>query len=137
MRKTAPQVVTELYKILKTSVVNTSVTSNIFKYERTLNFKGECIVINTLPLTTEQLQKGVANVNYFVPNIKNTTVNPVDETQPNSARLEAGAKIIDELLKEYWGDNYVFEITQSIPTANDVNKEWYINFRINYRNINI
>lgn len=135
--KTSGQLITELYKFAKASRINSDVTANIYKKERPLNFAGECIVINSLPVTVDQIQEGVFNLNYFVPNLKNTSVNPVDDTQPNSAKLDAGERVITEVMQEVWTDQgYVFWIMQATQMANDGFKEWYVNFRIKVRNQN-
>lgn len=133
---TAAEAVTLIFRYLKANLP-ASVTTNIFKFERPLNFTNECIVINALPLSAEQFQEGIINVNYHVPNLRNATLNPVDESQPNSARLEAGAKIIDALLADYSEQDYHFEVLQSIPISNDDRKEWYMNFRVLFKNINL
>lgn len=137
MKMTAPEAVTKVWQVLKTSNIPADVTPNIYKYERPLNHVGECVVVNSLPMTTEQYQNGVVNVNYFVPNLKDKTVNPVDETQPNSGRLQLGAKKIDALFTELQIDDIYLNTIHTIQMRNEPFNEWYINLRIEFKNINL
>lgn len=135
--KTSGNIVTDLYKLIKNSSIPTTVTPNIFKKFKPLNFSGECIVINTLPITGGQLQKGVINVNYFVPNLVNTSVNPVDKTQPNNVRLDAGELILAQFLEDIWEMNgYAFSLQQCTQMADNETDSWYVNLRVGYINGN-
>lgn len=130
--KTSGEIVAEVFKIVKAA----NITPNVFKKERPLNFTGKCIVINSLPVTTGQLQVAVINVNYFVPNLKLGN-NQVDETQPDSAALDAGERQIAVLFQDLiYNDSNYFE-PQLNQMANDGFKEWYVNARINFTNGNV
>lgn len=135
--KTSGNIVTDLYKLIKNSSIPTTVTPNIFKKFKPLNFTGECIVINSLPITGGQLQKGVINVNYFVPNLAITTVNPVDRSQPDSKRLDAGELILAQFLEDIWEMNgYAFSLQQCTQMPEHEINSWYVNLRVNYMNGN-
>ena len=133
MLKVSGEVITDLYKYVKASPI-AAITPNIFKKARPLNFNGECIIINALPITFDQVQEGVVNLNYIVPNLRIGS-NPIDATQPNSVRLDAGEKVIAEVLKGVWEMNgYTFWVLQSTQMDGEPLTEWFVNFRIQYRN---
>lgn len=130
--KTSGEIVADVFKIVKAA----NITPNVFKYERPLNFTGKCIVINSLPVSTEQFQVATININYFVPNLK-IGANPVDETQPDSVSLNAGERAIAVLFQNLMYNGSSYFDPQLTQMANDGLREWFVNARINFRNDNI
>ncbi len=130
--------VTELFKSVKANSGLTAVTNSVFKYERPLNFDSACYVINALPLTYEQLQTGVLNLNFFAPNLINAAVNPVDKTQPDSAKLALAESAIIAAFEHKWNaGGFLFDLSQTTVFKNDPRNEWYVNARIKFYNINL
>lgn len=125
MRATTLTIVTEMYKLLNAH--NLGVSGGVYKYVRPMDSNKEDIVINSLPITSEYMQKGVLNVNCYVPNFEQGNV-------PNTARLNEIALKLQAIIQEYWGSNYVFYIENSQTIENG--EEFYYNFRVKVNIIN-
>ena len=131
------EAVNTCYSVLRNSSVFASINQKLYKCVKSPLNTGECIVINALPMTDEQLQECVLNVNVFVPNIKTTLPdNSIDESIPNSKRLTELSKMIYETLHDYDTENVSMRIEQEHTLQNDNFKEHYQNIRVKFININ-
>lgn len=131
--KTGLDMVNDAFGILNVPDITTVITGNLYKLARPKNSKVEDIVINALPLTAEQLQKGVFNVNIHVPNLKNVVIGGVtDETQPDVTRLGQIGKIVVEKLRDVVGNDFHFNADNSGYPIKDEDDTWYLNVRVSY-----
>ncbi|WP_231464678.1 hypothetical protein [Pedobacter sp. Leaf132] len=122
-----------VYKLLKDG----GITLEMFKGNKPDGFSGECIVINSLGMTNEQLQESLINVNVFVPNLSQKIGTSQDNSQANYPRIKELSKQVYELLDEVDQDEWSLNIEQDYIIANEGFNEHFNNFRIEFRNENI
>lgn len=135
--KTVLDMVFDAFSILDVSDVTTSITGELSILERPKNSLKEDIVINALPITGEQFQKGVFNVNVHVPNLLNVVTNgKPDETQPNLTRLRTISNLVVEKLRDVVGEDYHFNAQNGgYPIRENDDLSWYINIRVDYYSV--
>lgn len=126
--KTTDYVIDVVYSLLG------SIT--IPKYRKTKPTKStasEYVVINSLPINANVMQKCYVNVNYHVKDIDG---GPTVGFVPNDTRLSAGTALVLAALKEVTGTNYLvdFESQEMIPESQF--NEHYSNLRFSFKNIN-
>lgn len=124
-------VIQTLYDHVAASAIKTAISGDVYKGQRPLNSDKEDVTINSLPITADQLQKCVANVNVFVPDL---TVNTGqgEETVPNYARLEVLEGIALSALKEYQSGTHSFYVQQSTLFKDNESKSHYLNIRVEF-----
>jgi hypothetical protein len=98
------------YARLYSSPVKPLISGLICKYKRPLNSDKEDIVINTLPLSNDVIQKGIINVNIHVPNINLKSQLGYDNSLPNIERIRTLSKAVIEIFDEVWEDDYCLEL---------------------------
>ena len=126
--KTTDYVIDVVYSLLGSITVP--------KYRKTKPTKStasEYVVINSLPINANVMQKCYVNVNYHVKDIDG---GPTVGFVPNDTRLSAGTALILAALKEVTGTNYLvdFESQETIPESQF--NEHYSNLRFSFKNIN-
>ncbi|OYD41166.1 hypothetical protein [Sphingobacterium cellulitidis] len=134
--KTAGQSLDDVINILELAdvVTNVCLTGSIRKYVRVLNSKKEDIVLNCSASSAEQITKNYINVNIHVPNLVNQpggTPNSIDNTQPNSVRMNEIVDHVCEVLDGYHG----YDFFLNLETAGDLipdGDNWYMNIGIWY-----
>lgn len=126
----------QLFALQTSNVLN--ITGNIYKYQRPLNSPLEDIVINSLPMSNDQLQECIVNWNIHVPNLRLDFGGKSDNSQPDTIRLKQLTKAIKDHLSEFWGDDaeYQFNIQQENLIRDD-DGTWYMNIRVEFRNVNL
>lgn len=134
--KTGLDMVSDAFSILNVTDVTTIITGNLYKLARPKNSQLEDIVINALPITGEQLQKGVFNVNVHVPNLSNIVIaGASDNRQPDVTRLGEISKIVVEKLRDVVGTDFHFSAqTGGLPIQDD-DYTWYMNIRVTYYSV--
>jgi len=134
--KTTLDLVDILWTFLSGSAVKDEITGGIFKHIRPVNSDKEDVVINSLPNVNKDLAEAVCNVNVFVPN-KSQLLNGVqDKSQPDSARLKELATLLSITLEDQWGEDYNFDVQQSVLIRDETSGGWYYNIRLNFYSIN-
>ncbi|RNL50769.1 hypothetical protein D7004_17935 [Pedobacter jejuensis] len=117
------------------------VLPDVFKGKKPDDFVGECIVINALPITKDQLQVCRVNVNIYVPNLEQDRLVEgeikKDRSQPNFPRLKELTIQVDDLFEDYDTDEYSIRVEDEYMIENDGFAEHYNNIRTVFRNINI
>ncbi len=106
------------------------------KYRKTKPSKStaaEYVIINSLPINAQTLQKCYFNVNYHVKDIDGGTSTGFI---PNETRLSAGSALILAALKQVSEASYLidFESQETIREAQF--NEHYSNLRFSFKNIN-
>ncbi|WP_256013110.1 hypothetical protein [Desertivirga xinjiangensis] len=112
---------------------------DIYKQQRPLNSRKEDVVVNGLPLNRDDIQRGVLNVNIYVPNLRLTVNKVTDNSQPNLIRLKELADIFNGyFLNEVWDEHgdYCFKIQQDNIFEDEYNQH-YVNFRVEFYSANI
>lgn len=133
--KTTFDFVDILYEFLKTSSLKDSITGKVYKYERPVDSVKEDIVINSLPVTTGQLQTAILNLNIFVPDII-VSVSGVQTGYANNARMKVLTGIAFEELDE-WTEDYNFNVQQQTLIKDNESSSHFINIRLEFYSINI
>lgn len=136
--KTVIDMVDDMYVLLNVSPVTSVLLSgDVFLDSRPDNNRNECVVINSLPITGEQLQRAVVNVNIHVPNLQLTINGQPDTSQPNRIRLKIISDVVIPLIKDAVINNTLTGI-QNITMVNDKEiKEHFLNIRVATNSINL
>lgn len=134
MAKLALEAVTEVYKIVKNSILFTEVGGRVYQIQRPNDTVGDAIVINALPMTSESLQQCIINLNVFVPNPELTLLGKIDTSQPNTERLITLSRLVYTLFDEYWANGFSIWIEQEYTMDNAPLNEHYNNFRLIFKN---
>lgn len=130
------QVIQTLYNHVTASPLKGAISGDVYKGSRPLNSESEDVTINSLPITADQLQKCIVNVNVFVPDL---TVNTgAGETrEPDFARLEVLEGIALSSLKEYQSLTHSFYVQQSTLFKDNESNSHYINIRVEFYAANL
>lgn len=136
MKRTSLDAINILYLFIAGSELMTGIhkpNGGLYKQQRPINSVQEDVVINSITLNHLQVQSGVLNVNIHVPNLALAMAGIVDTTQPNFARLTQLGAIASGLLNCVWepSGEWTFEVQQD-NIFEDVNNQYYLNFRINF-----
>jgi len=116
-----------IWKILFTVLTN-QISGGIFKLTRPMESVLEDVVVNSLPITVDTIQKCVVNVNCYVPDI-NVNLGGKSQMMANTARLKELAAIVMENLEDNAGEEHYFHLqNQHILKADE--SQHYINLRI-------
>lgn len=122
-----------LYTLLNaaTCPLRQAITGQLYKESRFVEVGTvslEDVVINSLPITGDQIQLSVANVNIYVADVQ------VSGGQfANTKRLGELAALALQTLEYGYGDNYQFDLAaQSILDEPETNTH-YVNIRVDFR----
>ena len=131
MKKTASEVINDLFKVIKSSPISKEVAGSVYKAgQRPLNSLKEDIVINFLTGTADQIQTGVVNVNVFVPNIDNSSGNTVCNTSRCRAIESKMGGWVDGL-EDF--DGYRLSLDEMIRTMPyEDGKQHFVNVRLKF-----
>lgn len=130
--KTSLNMIQDAFSVLNVTDVTDNISGNLYKLIRPKNSIVEDVVINALPITAEQFQNGVFNVNIHVPNLNPKIAGVLDDTIPDIPRMEAIADIIVKLLLQHDGYDFSFSIGNGGVPIRDTDLNWYFNLRVNY-----
>jgi hypothetical protein len=136
--KTVIDLVDDTYSLLDVPEVYSAMASgDIFLDSKPDGYTGECIVINSLPVTGDQLQKAVVNVNIYAPNLKLAINGQPDNSQPNRKRLKAIADVVIPILTDAIINNTVTRVQNVTMIREPELNEHFINIRVETNSINI
>jgi hypothetical protein len=130
--KTVLQIVDLLWSKVDNSELTDEISGDVYKHLRPAGSKLEDIIINTLPFTNEQLQRGIANVNIYVPNKPVTINNIEDQNQPDHVRLAELADMAIAILSDTWESDLHYDVQQHVLIRDEQTGEHYINIRIEF-----
>jgi hypothetical protein len=122
--------------LLSDDTLKGELTGTVYRHgERPVNSDKEDVIVGCLPVTNEQLQRSVANVNIHVPNL-NMKINGITNSQPDLARLEELTDMVAALVDEKYFSDYWFFVQQQNLFQED--GEAYSNIRVEFylENIN-
>lgn len=92
----------------------------------------EYIVINSLPINANVMQKCYVNVNYHVKDIDGGSVGFV----PDEAKLLAGSESILTALKKVTATSFLIDFESQETIREESLQEHYSNLRFSFKNIN-
>lgn len=134
--KTTLDLVDVVYNELKSGPTKSAINGGVYKYTRPVNSSLEDVVINSLPVTGEQLQQAIVNVNVFVPN-QDVSIDEVQQKTANHVRLKALAALaVTELTDGISGD-YTWGVQQQTVIEDDESDSYYVNIRLQFYVSNI
>ena len=137
--RTTFDVVDILYPVLFASPMKLAISGTICKNKRPVNSGEVDVVINSLPITGDQLQEGIVNVNIHVPNLKLSIGGIQDRTQQDHETMKELTAQAVGILNDLWlakGELSFSILTQSIFEEPEI-FEHYVNLRLSYRAVNI
>lgn len=121
-----------LYQYIMGSPLKNLITGQVYKEQRPNSSVDEDIVINSLGITGAEFQRGVCNVNIYVPDILATVGNKKQYVQ-NVTRLDTLATLAMETLKGVFTQEYHFRCTNQYRLSEPDANQHYINLRIDFR----
>lgn len=121
----------DVYKVIKGSALEKSITGKLSKTIRPADSDKEDIVISVLDNGKGQIQEAYVNVNIYVPdNLRD------GQSEENSVRLRQLCKLAAELIEVQRGEDYRFTLDkQRVMEVNGKN-EHFINNRLLFKQIN-
>lgn len=125
------QILQLMYDYLKGTPLTGAVSGELCKGNRPLNSRKEDVVINSLPLTMDQLQKCIVNVNVFVPDITVST-GEGETREPDFARLAQLEPIALQAVKEYQSLTHSFYVQQCHVIKDHESESHYLNIRVEF-----
>ena len=131
--KTGLDMITDAYIVINVPDITTEISGGVYPWERPKNSDKEDIVINGLPITADQQQRGVFNVNIHVPNLKGLEINGnSDDTIPDITRLKFITNLVVSKIQMVDGQDYSFSVATGGQLIKDSDLNWYMNLRVNY-----
>ncbi len=129
--KTAKEVQDDIYKLVKGSYLASSISGAVYKDGfRPRDSKAEDAVVVFITGTADQVQKGVVNVNVFVPDIAQNGNGVYLENGKRTAELETIARDFVQGLR---GLEYKFRLDRMISTFEDEDThQHYINIPLKF-----
>lgn len=136
--KTPLDVMTILYRLLSDSALSSEITGKIRKGERPAASALEDIVVNSLPINSDQLQRCVGNVNVYAPSII-ISENGVQVEKADFIRLDELTDMAVTLLTSVRESrDYYLNVQQvSQPIKETDSKSYFINIRIDFYAFNV
>lgn len=122
-----------LFDFITASPLNDLISGVVYKDgQRPNDSPDEDIVINSLGLTGDWMQRGVCNVNIHVADLL-ITKGGKKQYVKNVNRLDTLATLAVTTLKEFYSQEYFFRLAnQSVIPQPDIHQH-YINIRIDFR----
>jgi hypothetical protein len=125
-----------MYDHVASSPLKAAVTGDVYKGQRPLGSEVEDVTINCLPITGDQLQRCVVNVNVFVPDL--TISNEAgEESVADFARLAELEPIALQAVKEYQSLTHSFYVQQATLFKDNESKSHYLNIRVEFYAANL
>jgi hypothetical protein len=106
------------------------------KYRKTKPTKStaaEYVVINSLPINSETLQRCYVNVNYHVKDIDGGTTTGLI---PDETKLKAGTALLMTALTKVSTTNYLIDFESQETIREESLGEHYSNLRFSFKNVN-
>ena len=135
--KTTLDIIDLNYAVLNVPAVTAQLTGGVYKNTRPVSSDKTDVVIGCLPVSNDQLQRAVANVNIHVPNLVINQGNYTDYTQPDFAALRSLAALVTGVLNDVSTPTHWFAVQQQNHFSEPERKEHYVNIRVNFYSINI
>jgi hypothetical protein len=135
--KTVIDIVDSIYQLINVGSVLSTINGGVYADGRPDGSRKEDIVINCLPVTGEQLQRGVVNINCHAPNLSLTIDDQPDNSQPNRNKLKQMADAVILIVKDAIIDDMVTSVENVMMIEEENIHEHYVNIRVAVNSINI
>jgi len=123
-----------IWKDLKNA--NLNITGQIYKITRAINSRKEDIVINSLPMAGDSLQRCFINVNAYVNNLVVTIDGQNDSSLPDTARLKALTTAIISVLEDVSAADHYYFVASQQTLREELLNQHYSNIRLEFYFIN-
>lgn len=134
--KSALDMIKDVFDQLNVDSVRSIISGNIYMLERPQNSILNDIAINSLPITNDQQQKGIVNVNIHCQNLQNVVIGgKVDNTIPDITNLNRTSKAVLAILNSINATDFRLQASTSGQPIKDNDNSFYINIRVNYYSI--
>lgn len=131
MMKSDIEIKDDIYKFIKGSALEKTVTGKLKKTKRPANSNMEDIVISVLDNGSGQIQEAFVNVNIYVPDdIRD------GQAEEKSIRLRELCKLSYNLLEVGRGESYRFTLDKQRVLEVNGKDEHFINNKLLYKQIN-
>lgn len=134
-QKSTIEVVDIIYRLLDASLVKSSITGAISKYQRPYQSEKVDVTIGAIGLGSEVISTGIFNVNIHAPNLKITTGGVLNQSQPDVSTLRTVTRKCIDALTDVWGSDYNLTVQQDTGTYVE-DKSSYNNLRIEFNSLN-
>lgn len=126
--------INEIIGLLSGSPLKSAISGTI-DVQRPINSTKEDVAVGTLPITFDQLQSGIVNVNLHVPNIK-VTQNGIQNVQyPNRPRFKVLCPLVYTALQDKKTENLYITLINSQLMYEEESS--YMNFRVEVKAKNL
>lgn len=128
----------KVYSLVKNSILVTGsgdltgITGGVYKISRPELSEYEDIVLSALPMTGDDVQMCLVNVNIHVPDIR-VTINGRIQNQPNMIRMKALALLAGTVLESVYSMPFTLWIEMEHVLKQVNANEHYINIRVQVR----
>lgn len=130
MRKTGSEVEKDIYRLVKNSGLENSISGKIYRDGTRLpNSKAEdCVVIFITALDGE-VQKGVVSINTYIPDVSYGSF-----SIKNTKRCEEIELLLRSFVESLPTDSYLFSLGQMINTFEEKDiSQHFVNIKINFK----
>lgn len=125
-----------IYAKLKGSALKSAISGDIYRGRKPAGSKKEDVVIANLGINADQLQRGIVNVNIYVPGITVQSQGVQDFTVPNTKRMKELANIACGVLDDNMDGEVYYTVEQQLTIYDRETNEHFINIRVEYSNEN-
>ncbi len=129
--KTTLDLIDVVYNELKAGATKTAINGVVKKNSRPVNSIKEDVIINSLPVTADQLQTAIVNVNVFVPDLT-VLIDGEENKIADHVRLKTLAGIATTELEDGINGDYTWDIQQQTVIQDDESASHYINIRLKF-----
>jgi len=125
-----------VYDQLKSGTLITIITGVLRKGDRPVSSEKEDVTVNSLPVTSQQLQSAIVNVNVFVPDLEIVEEGKVSFEKDHARLLVLTNQAITELKDKIKGE-YTWDIQQQNVFKDNESQSHYVNIRLQFYVSNI
>ena len=129
--KTTLDLVDVVWQLLNSSSLKGEITGGVYKLKRPLNSAKEDVVVNSLPVSNEQLQTAIVNVNVFVIDLE-VGIEGEKNTMPDIARLKQLAAMTVDILQDGIDGDYTWDVQQQTVIEDEGNDQHFVNIRLEF-----
>lgn len=121
-----------IYNVLSNSALKNEISGKIYNNSQIEDYSKENVVIKSIVIAGDDIQRGVTNVNVHVPDLIFDNI-----TQPNGSRIQEILQITTTALEEHYQEDYNFVITEQFGLIReDGLKSHYFNLRVKFNFFN-
>lgn len=135
--KTTFEVDDILFTRAKSSLLADEISGDIYKVRRPAGSEKEDVVIVGLGIANDQLQKGVWNINIYVPNLVLEVGSVQDGNIPDTARMQELANIACEAFDDVQENGFYYTVQQQLLVFDPDMGQYFVNIRIEVFNENL